>query len=109
MSTKRIKLERLPSADEAMLGAAGQVAAPKDEKQKSTKAPIAKGAKATTMPKEGPREHVSTYLSPSLLKRIEEVRAHLFVERNHKLTKSELIERALRLGLRDPDAILKQG
>ena len=101
--SKRIKL---PSADELLVGVhTGQSTTPKAERQKSTKALNTKSAKVL---ESVPREHISTYLSLDTLKRLEEVRTQLFVRRNRKLTKADLIERAIRLGLRHPDDLLKE-
>lgn len=96
--SKRISL---PSADQMLVGGKP---APTVEKQKSTKAAKQKGAK---VPDETPREHISTYLSTTTLKELEAVRTRLFVEENQKLTKAELIERALRIGLKNPKELLK--
>lgn len=95
---KRISL---PSADQMLVG--GPKAAPTTGKHKGTKALTQKGAK---MP-DSTREHISTYLTTSTLKELEEVRTRLFVEENQKLTKAELIERAIRLGLKNPKELLK--
>ena len=100
---KRIKL---PTADQLLLGARlRKEKAPPAQKQKSTKAPMHQRAKVQ---KELPREHISTYLSTDLLKKLEEVRTHLFVHANQKLTKADLIKRAIRQGLRDPDELLNE-
>lgn len=101
--SKRITL---PSADQVLIrGHTSRGKAPIEEKHQRTKALKSQGAKVL---ESLPREHISTYLSIDTLKKLEEARTHLFVRRNQKLTKAELIERAIRLGLRDPDELLKE-
>jgi hypothetical protein len=72
-------------------------AAPKNQ---STRAPERESA-----PEPG-RLHVSTYLTPDVVKRVEEVRFRLRVERGQKkISKADVIERALRIGLEDIDEL----
>ena len=99
MPTKRIKL---PSADELLLGRRPAVAGPEAPQHQGRKTLKKKGAKVSI-----PREHISTYLSTDVLKELEEVKTRLFVQENRKLTKAELIERAIRVGLKKPDELLK--
>ena len=99
MSTKRIKL---PSADDVLVR--GHVAAP--PWSKGTKVPKKKGAKV--LKAEEPREHISTYLRRDVIVQIEQARVQLLANKK-KLSKSELIERAIRLGLRNLDDVAKLG
>ena len=93
---KRIQL---PSADQLLVGV-NPLKADKHQNAKALNMENAHVRKAAS------REHISTYLSTELLKKLEETRTRLFVERNCKLTKAEVLERALRLGLQDLDALL---
>ena len=101
MSTKRIKL---PSADDVLVRGHAPVA----DEPKSIKAPKKKGAKVLQRKEDEPREHISTYLRRDVIVQIEQARVQLLSKRK-KLSKSELIERAIRLGLRNLDDVARLG
>ena len=102
MPNKRIQL---PSTDDLLTGDApsGSViqTAPRQDGAKVRKHDSA------SVPEDGHREHISTYLSTQVLKDLEALRTRFFVDHNRKITKAELIERAIRHGLRNPDELLK--
>lgn len=108
------KRHKLPSADEVLIGGAASQAPPETEpkpktpqkapKQKSTKALQQNSAK--TEEQKGTKLHVSTYLTSEVVAQLEDVRLHLLRTYHRKLTKSQIIERALRIGLTKPEDLL---
>jgi hypothetical protein len=56
----------------------------------------------------GPTEKVSFYLNPTLLKRLELLKAQLLVEHNLKINRSQIIELLLAEGLQEVEALTEK-
>jgi hypothetical protein len=102
---KRHKLSELPSAEDAMIPVVPPAKEDLVEREhESTAVREHRGAKAPL----AKRLHISTYVSPEVFKRVEEVRFKMRVEHGRKnLKKSDVVERALKIGLEDISKLLE--
>lgn len=102
---KRIKL---PSANDVLIGKTPAETV-KPEEHEGTKAPKHYNAKASKHRSEArslSREHLSVYLNPDTISQLDQTRLELRAKTRKKITRSELIERALKIGLQDPTKLL---
>lgn len=97
------KRAELPTADEALIGRRAEPKPSKTLKPEKTKELKFQPSKDVKVK----RIQISVHLTPETLKRIELAKAKLFSEQDIKVTRSDIIEAAVKRAVEDPKLLAK--